>query len=137
MIEYQARLGPASVPASEAVEYLFSPASIRVRRQLEDNAKSSSPAVYCRAIEISCPVEDQARLRIRTVAAGTAGTEAIQHRLLPTSVRIRDEFENDAAAVACGGALTVAAVFCGAVQIPCRVEDQAGSIRVRAVAAPV
>jgi hypothetical protein len=48
----------------------------------------------------------------------------MQDVLRPASVRIRHEFEHDAAAVA--GALTkIAAVFCRAVEIPCLIEEQA------------
>src|ERR1700674_112338 len=135
MIEYQARIGNGSVPACEAVEYLFSPASIRVRCQLEDNATSSSPAKLRGAIEISTSVEDQTVEGEHTPVAIDRG-EPMQDVLRPASVRVRCQLENHAAAVSV--ALTkIAAVFCRAVKIPCLIEDQAGNKRGCAVAARV
>src|ERR1700674_1753220 len=138
LVKDQVGNGLATVlTASKMVQHLLSPASVRVRGQLENHATAIAAATGIaarvrRAIQTPFRIEHQTALRIIAVAAVRDGAEAIECALRPASVLIRRQLENHATAVA--AATGIAARLRRAIQTPFRVEHQT-ALRTKAVAA--
>src|ERR1700674_1199328 len=136
LVKDQVGNGLATVlTASKMVQHLLSPASVRVRGQLENQATAVAVALakiaaqLRRAIEIfSCLVEDQPG----TGGASVPPCECVAYFLFPASVRVRGQLENHATAIA--AATGIAARVRRAIQTPFRIEHQT-ALRIIAVAA--
>ena len=92
-VEDQASIGIDSVAAVKRMEDTLDPASISVRRELENRAPAPwAPPRGRRAVEVTGCVEDQAAIGISSVAA----VKRMEYTLGPASISVRRELENRA-----------------------------------------
>src|SRR5271155_1728257 len=118
--ENEATIGIQCGLALEDVEQTVGPASILIGRKLENRAAILGSAVNGRAVEVARRIEDQAR------KGGLCGltSEEMQHVLRPASIGIRRQLENHATTPGSTG--LIASSHGRAIQISCRIEDEAG-----------
>src|SRR5438132_11692209 len=74
---------------SKAVQHNPRPGAVGVRLELEDHTATAARAKRGGAIKISRSVKDEAGNGIKSIGAVREDTEAVQHALRPTSVRVR------------------------------------------------